>query len=82
MTSAYNRWCQHVFTSNLLQLGCLTVVESYIDIRLVFLKIGKGLDENLQERMTFMNTANCIDPSILHLNNGQLTEILLYCKKS
>ena len=26
MTSAYNRWCQHFFTFNMLQIDCLVVV--------------------------------------------------------
>ena len=39
MSSAYNKWCQHFFTFNLLWIHCLTVVQSYIDIRLVLLEI-------------------------------------------
>ena len=42
MTSAYNRWCQHFFTFNLPRIGCLTIVQNYIDIRLLLLEIWRG----------------------------------------
>ena len=41
MTSPYNRWRQHVFTFDLLQIDHLTVVECFVDIRLVLLKIWR-----------------------------------------
>ena len=39
MTLAYNKWCQHAFTFNIHQIDCLTIVHSYIDIRLAFLEM-------------------------------------------
>ena len=44
ITSAYNRWYQHFFTFDLLKIGCLTIVQSYIDIRLVLLEIRSELN--------------------------------------
>ena len=32
--------------------------------------------------MTLLNTASCIVPNVLDLNNAQLTEILLYGKEN
>ena len=39
MTLAYNKWCQHAFAFNMHQIDCLTIVHSYIDIRLAFLEM-------------------------------------------
>ena len=36
----------------------------------------------LQERMTRLNTARCIDANILDLNSAQLTAIAMYGKKN
>ena len=41
---AYNRRCQQFFTFNILQIDCLKIAQSYIDIRLVLLEIWTGKD--------------------------------------
>ena len=41
MTLACNKWCQHAFTFNIHQIDCLTIVHSYIDIRLAFLEMPR-----------------------------------------
>ena len=35
----------------------------------------------LQERITLLNTVSCIVPNISHLNNAQLTDIILHGKE-
>ena len=47
ITSVYNRWYQHFFTFDLLEIGCLTIVQSYIDIRLCLTIVQSYIDIRL-----------------------------------
>ena len=50
MTSAYNRWYHHYFTSNMRQIDFLTIVWNYHDVRIFLLKIWEKLPEKLPSK--------------------------------
>ena len=70
ITSAYDRWCQHFFTFNILQIDCLKLYKVILILNNFFLnyEVGEWVKLNSLEKTTLKK------PSLIRVKTMSLTQ--------